>query len=429
VNVQWTSASSPAPPAGLYPQGWEPESAVVEAVAAILQAVRTRGDDALVSYTRRFDCPSFSSDALRVAVPPLEELRRVLPDRVTQALTAAHDRVSRFHRRQMPADVEYREDDGTAYGYRFVPLASVGAYVPGGSAVLPSSVIMNVVPAKIAGVPRVAVFTPPQDDGSISPAILFACALCGVDEVYAAGGAQAVGAAAFGTQRIARVDKIVGPGNAWVTEAKHQVYGVCAIDGLAGPSEVLVVADGAADAHAVVNELLAQAEHDARARIAVVSQSRSLLISCEELLSGIDAATLERGGIVQAVFESGAFLIHAGSRDEVFAVVERFAPEHLALHVLEPERYLPEIRNAGAVFVGKSTPVACGDYLAGTNHVLPTSGAARFSSGLRTADFLRSYSVLQNSRERLRGDAPLIAALAEFEGLPGHARSVLDAVT
>ncbi|MDP9017783.1 MAG: histidinol dehydrogenase, partial [Candidatus Eremiobacteraeota bacterium] len=289
--------------------------------------------------------------------------------------------------------------------------------------VLPSSVLMAVVPAKIAGVRRVIVMTPPQRDGRVNPAVVYACALTGVDELYAVGGAQAIAAAAYGTPSIAAVDKIVGPGNTYVTEAKRQVFGACAIDGLAGPSEVLVVADPQARVEYVVGELLAQAEHDPLARVALVSENRAFLDSAAQLLEAFDCSTLERGEVIAAVLAANAYLIHAASRTEVYDVIARFAPEHLSLQVQSPEEYLPHIRHAGAVFMGADTPVAAGDYIAGTNHVLPTSGAARFSSGLRIADFLRTFSVVKYSSQRMQEDAYTLALLAEFEGLPQHANT------
>jgi histidinol dehydrogenase len=282
---------------------------------------------------------------------------------------------------------------------------------------------MTVVPAKLAGVERVVVASPPGRDGRIGVAVLFAAALAGADELYVAGGAQAIAALAFGTQTLAPVDKIVGPGNVWVTEAKRQLFGRCGIDGLAGPSEVLVVADDSASPEYVAGELLAQAEHDPRARVAAVSTDRTLLERIGVLLDGPFAAELARGEIVAAVLRESAYLIHAADRAEVLEVIERFAPEHLSLQVREPWPLVREVRRAGAIFVGPQTPVAAGDYIAGSNHVLPTSGAGRFSSGLRTADFLRTMSLVENSAARMRADAAPLAALAEFEGLPGHART------
>ncbi len=411
--------------AGLYCGAWDPPADVSAGVARIVADVRARGDSAIVAYTRRFDDPTYDISKLRVPIPMFEQARTLVPHEIVEALALARERVEQFHRRQLHPDVEYTDGDGTKYAFRRTPLDSVAAYVPGGTAALPSSVIMCVVPARIAGVSRTVVLTPPQRDGRIAPAVLFACWLCDVDELYAVGGAQAIAAAAYGTQSIARVDKIVGPGNVWVTEAKRQVFGVCGIDGLAGPSEVLVVADESANAGLIVAELLAQAEHDPLARVAVVSESRQILEACAQQLADADVKAFPRGEIIARVLEHGAYLVHAAKRKQVFRVIERFSPEHLALYVADPQAYLPHIRRAGAIFVGPHTPVAAGDYIAGTNHVLPTSGAARFSSGLRTDDFMRSFSVVENSPERMAADARTLAALAHFEGLPQHARSAL----
>lgn len=406
-----------------YRRGWDPPPEAVARVADILKSVRAQGDDALRRYSREFDYPEWEIADLRVPVPDLDEARRAIPGEVAHALELARERVEAFHRRQLPQAIEYVEEDGTEYAFCYRPLGSVAAYVPAGSAPLPSTVVMTVTPAKLAGVERIAVFSPLGRDGRIAAAILFACALCGADEIYAIGGAQAIAAAAFGTASVAPVQKIVGPGNLWVTEAKRQVAGFCAIDGLAGPSEVLVVADGAANPDYAVGELLAQAEHDPQARVAIVSESREFLETCAGRITQSAQQRLPRAAVIEAVLANGTALIHARNREEVFHAIESFAPEHLALLVQEPGAYLGRIRSAGAVFCGAETPVACGDYLAGTNHVLPTSGAARFSSGLRTADFLRSFSVVRNSRSRMLGDAPVIAALAEFEGLAAHART------
>ncbi|MGZ3503177.1 MAG: histidinol dehydrogenase [Vulcanimicrobiaceae bacterium] len=409
--------------ADLYRDGWDPPESVVTRVREIIADVRKRGDVALVEYTRHFDDPGFNEGKLRVPIPMAEQARRLVPEEIAQGLHLARERVAAFHERQLPADIDYSDEDGTRYGFVYRPLDAVAGYVPGGTATLPSSVIMTVVPAKIAGVSRVIVLSPAQKDGTVAPAVLYACSLCGVDELYAVGGAQAIAAAAYGTESIARVDKIVGPGNVWVTEAKRQVYGACAVDGLAGPSEVLVVADEDASVEHVVGELLAQAEHDSLARVAVVSQSEPLLQACAQLLETIGIDRLPRGDIIENVIEKGCYLVHAKHRRDIYEVIDRFAPEHLSLQVVDPQTYLPHVRKAGAVFVGSQTPVAFGDYIAGTNHVLPTSGAARFSSGLSTSDFLRTFTVVENSVERMRRDAATLAALAEFEGLPQHAQT------
>ncbi len=407
----------------LYRGGWDPPAQIIARVAEILRAVRARGDTALIEFTREFDDPGYDVGRIRVAIPLLEEARSLISGKIAEALQLAKERVADFHQRQLPIDLNYTQSDGTTYGFCNRALDSVAAYVPGGSACLPSSVIMTTVPARIAGVERIIVLTPPQRAGGVNPAILYACALCEVDELYALGGAQAIAGAAYGTTSIAKVDKIVGPGSMWVTEAKRQVFGSCAIDGLAGPSEVLVVADDGADVEYVIGELLAQAEHDPLARVALVSESEAVLAACSQQLDALKFDQIGRGEIVKAVLECNCYLIQADSLAEIADVIDRFAPEHLSLQMARPETLLPLIKHAGAVFIGAYTPVACGDYVAGTNHVLPTSGAARFSSGLRTADFMRSFSVVENSRERMIHDAPILAALADFEGLGEHARS------
>jgi histidinol dehydrogenase len=409
--------------AGLYAGGWSPSDVLVDTVRDILRDVRSRGDDAVLDYTRRWDDPNATRDGLRVAIPTLEAARALVPAEIADGLTLAHARVTAFHERQRAHDLQTREEDGTITALLVRPFGAIGAYVPGGSAVLPSSVLMTVVPAKIAGVPRIAVASPPQRDGTTHPAILFACALCGVDELYAVGGAQAIAALAYGTQTIAGVDKIVGPGNAFVTEAKRQVFGTCGIDGLAGPSEVLVVADSSARADYVAGELCAQAEHDPEARVAAVSDDRSLLEAVAALLAGDFATAPGRSAIVERVLRDRAYLIHARDRDEILDVIDRFAPEHLSIQTRDPWSLVPDVRRAGALFLGDDTPVAAGDYIAGSNHVLPTSGAGRFSSGLHTADFYRTMSLVENSRARMRADAAPLAALADFEGLPAHART------
>ena len=403
--------------------GWSAPPQTSGRVSEIIAGVRARGDAALLDYTREFDAPEFTARMLRVPVLAREQFEDSVPGAVLRALEVAKERVSRFHERQLPQDLDYTDGEGATYGFHFRPLRSIAAYVPAGNAPLASSVLMNVVPAKVAGVQRVVVFSPPQSDGCISPAIRYACALCGVDEIYAVGGAQAIAAAAYGTPSVSPVDKIVGPGNVWVTEAKRQVFGVCAIDGLAGPSEVLIVADAGADVERVVWELLAQAEHDPMAQVAVVSESHEFLAACARFLEAFDPSSLGRGDIVAGVLSRGLLLIEASNRSELLDVVETFAPEHLSLQVEHPELYLPFISRAGAIFIGPHTPVACGDYLAGTNHVLPTSGSARFASGLRTLDFMRSFSLVTNTESRMRDDAGALAALADYEGLGAHART------
>ncbi len=421
--MKFVRADDPAAMAAVLRRGWRPDPELVARVTAILADVEARGDRAVLDYTQRFDAPEYRLTHLRVPIPMPSVARAALQEDVAAAIERARERIVDFHRRQRCEDIAYRCDDGTEYAFRREPLGAVAVYAPGGSAALPSSVLMGALPAKIAGVRRTIVLTPPQRDGRVHPAVLFAASLCEVDELYAVGGAQAIAAAAFGTQSIAPVDKIVGPGNSYVTEAKRQVFGVVGIDGLAGPSEVLVVADAAASSELVVAELLAQAEHDAEARVAAISDSFELLESCAQLVAAIDVARLPRGATIAAALDRHGYCISARSKGEIAATIAAFAPEHLSLQVADPEFYLTHLRSVGAVFVGSATPVACGDYLAGTNHVLPTSGSARFASGLSLADFLRSYSVVRNSEERMAGDAAAIAAFAAFEGLDAHAQS------
>jgi histidinol dehydrogenase len=409
--------------AALYAGGWDAPRDIRDRVTSILDDVRERGDAAVVALTQRYDYPEAAAATLRRDVPSRKHARGLVPEVIAAGLELARERITDYHARQKPEPIRYRTADMSEYAFLAQPLHSIGAYVPGGSASLPSTVLMTVVPAKVAGVDRVVVTTPPQRDGSINPAILYACSLCGVDELYAVGGAQAVGALAYGTATIAAVDKIVGPGNVYVTEAKRQVFGVCGIDGLAGPSEVLVVCDGRARPDFVAGELIAQAEHDPLARVAAVSRDRAMLEAVAALLTGDFARATGRGEIVERVLAERTWLIHAASDAQVFEVIERFAPEHLSLQVADPWSLVPHIRRAGAIFIGDHTPVAAGDYIAGTNHTLPTSGASRFSSGLRTADYYRTTSVVENSAARMAADADTLAALADFEGLPAHART------
>jgi histidinol dehydrogenase len=409
--------------APLYAGGWAPTDELSTAVRGILSDVRARGDRAVLDYTRRWDDASATLEKMRVPIPTLATARTLVPDEIARGLTLARDRIRAFHERQRAHDLELRDPDGTISALLVRPFGAIGAYAPGGTAVLPSSVLMTTLPAKVAGVPRIVVASPPQRDGTTHPAILFACALCEVDELYAMGGAQAIAALAIGTATVAAVDKIVGPGNAFVTEAKRQVFGMCGIDGLAGPSEVLVVADDSARADFVAGELCAQAEHDPDARVAAVSEDRALLERVAELLDGDFARSLPRYAIVERVLRERAYLIHADNREQILEVIDRFAPEHLSIQTRDPWSLVPDVKRAGALFLGDDTPVAAGDYIAGSNHVLPTSGAGRFSSGLHTADFYRTMSLVANSPARMRADASLLAALADFEGLPAHART------
>jgi histidinol dehydrogenase len=400
-----------------------PPAELTSSVAAILAAVRTRGDAALVEFTRRYDDANYDISKLRVAIPMQDGARTLVPPEIADALHLSKERISRFHERQRPADLSYVDEDGTRYGLRYRALDSVAGYVHGGRAANASAVLMTAIPAKIAGVSRTIVLTPPRPGGGVHPAVLYACSLCEVDELYAVGGAHAIAGAAYGTESLVRVDKIVGWGGAVVTEAKRQIYGACGIDGLSGPPEVLVVADDGASSEYVAGELLAQAERDPFSRVAVLSESRPLLEAVAQLLETFDVRTLAHGEVLRTVIEGACYLLHAQTRNELFETIEALAPERLALQVRDPEPYLSRVRRVGTVLVGDMTPLASGDYLSGTNNVLPAAGTARFASGLRLDDFLRSFSVVENSRERMMGDAQPLAALCEFEDLPHHAQT------
>jgi len=417
VNV--VAASDPSALSGLLHAGWSAPRNVVEEVATILDGVRARGDAAVEGYARRFDDPAFDRKRLRVAIPMLESARSLISPAVAAALELAKERVTRFHERQRLPDVAYVEADGTRYAVERRALPSAAVYAARNDS---AAVIMGAVPARLAGVRRITVFAPPVA-GAVNPAALFACALCGVDELYAVGGAQAIGAAAFGTESIARVEKIVGRGGKWVIEAKRQVFGACGIDALTGADEALIVADDGASSEYVVGELLALAERPGVTRLAVLSESRSLLEAVAQLLDTLDLHTVERQEIVSKTILEECRLIEARGREELLDTLNRFAPAYLCLHVRDAPSYLDRINAAGAVFVGDMTPLAGGEYLAGPSHAVPTAGTARFASSLSPADFTRTFSVVENTVERMAGDAAALVAVAEFDGLPHHANS------
>jgi histidinol dehydrogenase len=416
MNV--VSASDAAALAGLLDAGWSAPDAVVEEVTQIIAGVREHGDAVLIECERRFDDANYAASQLRVPIPMLDSIQPLIAREIAEALVLEKERLARFHQRQRQPNIAYVEEDGTRYAMQRRPLRSVAVYAQRSGAA--SAVVMGAVPAKIAGVPRVVVMTPPSRDG-VPPAVLFTCALCGVDELYAAGGAQAIAAAAYGTETVAPAEKIVGRGSVWTTEAKRQVFGRCGIDALAGPGEVLIVADDDANSEYVVGELLAQAERPGVTRLAVLSESRPLLEAVAQLIDTLDLQTLERGALVSEAISNYCRLIVASTREELIDVLNRFAPAYLCLQVRDATAYLEQIVAAGTVFVGDMTPLVSGEYLAGSNRVAPTSGTARFSSSLSLADFTRSFSVVENSSERTSSDAPLLASLAEFEELPHHA--------
>lgn len=395
---------------------------VAETVAQIIADVRARGDAALAELTARFDQIALGAENLRVTDAELDAALADVAPQTLEALELACARIEAYHRRQLPADDRYTDAQGAELGHKWTAVDSVGLYVPGGLASYPSSVLMNAVPARVAGVARVAMVVP-TPRGEINPLVFAAARLAGVDEVYRIGGAQAVAALAYGTGTIAPVAKIVGPGNAYVAEAKRQVFGVVGIDSIAGPSEVLVVADAGHDPAWIAADLLAQAEHDAVAQSILITDDSDfagkVALEVEKQL-----ATLPRGNIAGASWERFGAIIAVARLDEAPALVNRLAPEHLELAVADPEALLPAIRNAGAIFLGPYTPEAAGDYVAGPNHVLPTSGTARFSSGLSVLDFMKRSSILRLDAEALRALGPAAMTLAEAEGLDAHARSI-----
>ncbi len=395
---------------------------VAQEVAAILAQVRDRGDEALVALTERFDDLSLTPETLRIGPAEIDKALAACDPADLEALTLAARRIRDFQERQLPQNLDYRDSIGLRLGHRWTAVEAVGIYVPGGLAAYPSSVLMNAVPAAVAGVPRIAM-TVPAPRGELLPLVLAAARIAGVEEIYRVGGAQAIGALAYGTGQVPRVDKIVGPGNAYVAEAKRQVFGMVGIDSIAGPSEVLVVADGANDPGWIAADLLAQAEHDSSAQSILMTDDPAFAAAVEAALAE-QLRDLPKANIAGASWENHGAVILLERLEQAPALVDRIAPEHLELAVAEPEALAGGIRNAGAIFLGRFSPEALGDYLAGPNHVLPTDRSARFSSGLSTLDFMKRSSLIACDREGLRQLAPTVLRLAEAEGLRAHARSV-----
>jgi histidinol dehydrogenase len=387
------------------------DPAVQKAVRKILADVRKRGDAAVREYTKKFD------GVLPREFPVSEKSLAAIPRDQAEALRVAHDRIKAFHEKQLQKSWDFTDADGTRLGQRVSALERVGLYVPGGKAAYPSSVLMNAVPAKVAGVRELVMASP-----NPSPLVLAAAALAGVDRVLGIGGAQAIGALAYGTKRIPRVDKIVGPGNAYVAEAKRQVFGEVGIDMLAGPSEILVISDGAAPADWVAMDLFSQAEHDESAQAMVLSPNEEFLDSVEASVRRL-LPEMERRKIIAAALKARGALILTRDLDEACAVANRIAPEHLELLVENPEAWLPMLTRVGAVFLGRWSSEAIGDYCAGPNHVLPTAGTARFSSPLGVYDFQKRTSVIGVSQQSAAKLGRIAVTLAEGEGLSAHARA------
>jgi histidinol dehydrogenase len=398
-------------------------SADIEAATRlIVDDVRKRGDAALLEATRKFDRLDLDASRLRVTAEEVAAALKACDPATITALEFARDRIETFHRRQLPRDERFTDALGVELGWRWSSIESVGLYVPGGTAAYPSSVLMNAVPARVAGVGRV-VMVVPSPDGKLNPLVLAAAHLGGVSEIYRVGGAQAVAALAYGTATIAPVVKIVGPGNAYVAAAKRLVFGKVGIDMIAGPSEVLVIADRTGNAGWIAADLLAQAEHDVNAQSILITDDAALAADVERAVAA-QLSTLPRADIARASWNDFGAVILVKNIAESVELANAIAAEHLEIMTADPEALAAQIRNAGAVFLGAHTPEAIGDYVGGSNHVLPTARSARFSSGLGVLDFMKRTSILKCGPDQLRSLGPAAMTLGKAEGLDGHARSV-----
>ncbi len=395
---------------------------VTDTVAEILCNVRERGDEALLEYTEKFDHARLES--LLVTEEETEEAMRQVEPEFLAILERAAANIRKFHSRQVRNSFIINDEDGIVMGQKVIPVDRAGVYVPGGTAAYPSTVLMDLIPAKLAGVKEVIMTTPPGKDGKINPAILAAARIGGADRIVKAGGAQAIAAMAFGTESVPKADKIVGPGNAFVAEAKRQVYGMVSIDMIAGPSEILIVADGGSNPAHLAADLLSQAEHDRVASAVLVTDSAALAEKVAEELEK-QLPKLEREAIARDSIDRNGKIIVADTLEQAIDIANEIAPEHLELCVDNPFDYLDRIRHAGSVFLGRNCPEALGDYMAGPNHTLPTQGTARFSSPLSVDDFVKKTQYTYYTREALKRTAKDVAAFARKEGLTGHARSAL----
>ncbi len=403
-------------------QARETTENVDQAVAGIIGNVRAEGDVALLRYTEQFDRLALTPARLRISDADIEAATRSIEPDLMAALELAAARIEAFHRLQVPPDLQTTDAAGLTLGMRWMPLDAVGLYVPGGKAAYPSSVLMNAIPARVAGVPRIAMCVP-TPDGVLNPLVLAAARRSGVAEIYRVGGAQAIAALAYGTATIAAVDRIVGPGNAYVAEAKRQVFGRVGIDAIAGPSEVVILADAANDPGRVAIDLLAQAEHDEAAQAILITDDAAFAASVADAVRHA-LAELPRALIAGASWQAHGAIIVVRDWDEATGLVNRLAPEHLQLMLPDPTAVFARIRHAGAVFLGAFCPEAVGDYVAGPNHVLPTGRTARFASGLSVFDFLKRTTWMTADAAALARVGPAAVALAEAEGLGAHARSV-----
>jgi histidinol dehydrogenase len=395
---------------------------VEAAVHAIVADVAARGDDAIKDYTRKFDRCDLDRIGLKVTADEIAAAVKSCSPAALEALELARARIEAYHRRQIPADDRFIDPLGVELGWRWTAIEAVGLYVPGGSAAYPSSVLMNAVPAKVAGVPRL-VMAVPAPGGELNPLVLAAAKLAGIDEIFRIGGAQAIAALAYGTKTITPVAKIVGPGNAYVAAAKRVVFGKVGIDTIAGPSEVLILADRDGNPDWIAADLLAQAEHDASAQAILITDSAALAEQAERAVTA-QLAALPRGKIAAASWRDYGAVIVVPTLEQALPLIDALAPEHVEIVAADGERLAKGIRNAGAIFLGPHTPEVIGDYVAGSNHVLPTARAARFSSGLGVLDFVKRTSILKCGPEQLRALADAAITLASAEGLDAHARSV-----
>ena len=395
---------------------------VSDVVSVILKSVKERGDEALREYTKRFDDAEI--DSIEVPKSEIEAAAESMDSSFMSVLYKAADNIRNYHSRQKRESFMVSEKDGVVLGQKIVPVSVAGIYVPGGTAAYPSTVLMDTIPAKIAGVGQVVMVSPPGKDGKLSKEVLAAAYVAGVDRVFRIGGAQAIAALAYGTETVPRADKIVGPGNIFVAEAKKEVSGIVGIDMIAGPSEILIIADAASNPKVIAADMLSQAEHDRNASAVLVTDSKALADEVANELE-LQLNTLPREGIARASIESNGKIIIASSIDQAIEISDRIAPEHLEVCVNNPFDYLDKIRNAGSVFLGRNCPEALGDYLAGPNHTLPTSGTARFSSPLGVDDFIKKYQYTYYTKKALDAVASDIALFARREGLEAHARSAL----
>ena len=397
------------------------EHDVEQTVKAILEDVRVRGDAALLEYAKKFDGASL--DGLQVSEAEMQAALDKTDSDFLQTLQQAAENIRAFHSRQIHRDFVISKENGVVLGQKYTPIEKAGVYVPGGTASYPSTVLMDVIPAKLAGVSEIVMVTPPSKDGSIAPAILAAAKVAGVTKIFKTGGAQAVAALAYGTQSVPKVDKIVGPGNIYVATAKRLVFGLVDIDMIAGPSEILVLADGSCNPAWVAADMLSQAEHDKLASAVLVTDSRPLALAVQQELE-VQIPKLDRAEIARASIDNNGKIIVTDSLKKAVEAANLIAPEHLEVCVDDPFRLLGSIRNAGSIFLGKHAPEALGDYFAGPNHTLPTSGTARFSSPLSVDDFVKKSSFLYYTREALEDVYGRVSDFARREGLQGHAKSV-----